>query len=643
MNRRWLGSALSVAIVLAGCTSHTPTQKSGHVTWPFPRGGVVYVAILAGGIGQSGPGSALDPSREYQAEPWEILRCCLVRTLYQYTGRPTEQGGAELHPDLATGPPQLSADGLTWAIHIRAGLHYAPPLQHQEIVAQDFVTALKRVARVTGQDGGDYASYYSIIRGFDAYAAGRADAISGVSTPDPHTLVFSLTARAGDFADRFSLAATAPIPTVASAPGEFGVATGHDRGYGSYLIASGPYMLRGSEALRPDVPPKQQKPAAGFLPGADTIELVRNPSWDTGTDQLRPAYPDRIRIRIFPIPEGPLVALHGVYKALDDGSVDVLAYVGPYDEDYFDQYRRYRADPSLGRTLVLPRDATRYASMNIAEPPFDDLHVRKAANYVADKNAYLAVLGGPLAGSPATHIVLDSLEENQLVNYDPYRSDSPAQALSLAKSEMRLSKYDTDHNGRCDAKLCRSVLALSWPVYDPIRIRAARSVVRDLALIGIHVRLRPLEDSTNFYDRLADPAGAVPLGIAAFWAHDYLNASGSVVPLFAGPGVSDALTGSGPCCNFSLVGARPASLQHWGYPVRRVPSVDDRINECLSLFGRPQTVCWTALDQYLTEVVVPWIPLINENSVHFIPARVRSISYDQFTACPSLDRIVMKR
>jgi ABC-type transport system substrate-binding protein len=173
----------------------------------------------------------MDPSREYSAEAWEIFRCCLVRTLYNYNGKPTNEGGSELRPDLATGPPSVSADGTTWTFHIKAGIHYAPPLATQEIVAADFVTALKRTARVTLQDGGDYSQYFYVIQGYEKYATKQADTISGVATPDAHTLVVTLTERTGDLADRFVLAATAPIPTLASAPdAPFGVATGHDAG-----------------------------------------------------------------------------------------------------------------------------------------------------------------------------------------------------------------------------------------------------------------------------------------------------------------------------------------------------------------------------------------------------------------------------
>jgi peptide/nickel transport system substrate-binding protein len=633
---RW-GLVLLAAAVVTACSSKAGSSKSG-VALQYPRGGVVKVGLVELRLGESGPGEPeLDPSREYVAEAFELFRCCLLRTLYQYSGQPTSEGGAQLRPDLATAPPELSADGLTWTVHLRRGMHYAPPLQDQEIVAQDFVTALKRTAKVTKEDF-TYAAYYSIIQGFDAYASGMADAISGIATPDSHTLVFTLTVPAGDFADRLALAASAPIPTVASSPGVFGVATGHDNGYGHYLVASGPYMLEGSSALTPGAPVGRQKPAAGFLPEARALRLVRNPSWDPTTDDLRPAYPDRIEVRIFP-------TVGDARAGLDRGTVDVVMYGGRLGEVDRDQYRRYQADPSLGRALVHPRGATRWASMNLAQPPFDDVHLRKAANYVVDKKAYINMIGGPVAGSPATHVIPDSLEQNQLVSYDPYRAGSPEEALVLAKREMRQSKYDHDGDGVCDAAVCRHVDALAFPSDDGNAIKADRSLAHDLALIGIQVDLEPVDGKT-FFERVQDPTARVPLGLAPAWAHDFLNASNFMTPLFAGPDVSPKFTvpglTRGQCCNFSLVGASPASLRGWGYPVTHVPSADARINHCLRLVGRSQTQCWTALDQYLTQVVVPWIPLYNENTLTIVPARVVSVSLDEFTAEPSLDRVVMK-
>src|SRR4029453_6428059 len=101
----------------------------------------------------------------------------------------------------------------------------------------------------------------------------------------------------GRLAYRFWLPATSPIPE--------GAADGHDKDYTGFFAASGPYMIEGSEELHPSAPPKEQKPAAGWMPprpgkgGPATdgsLVLVKNPSWDPQSDRLRAAYADRIEI-----------------------------------------------------------------------------------------------------------------------------------------------------------------------------------------------------------------------------------------------------------------------------------------------------------------------------------------------------------
>jgi ABC-type oligopeptide transport system substrate-binding subunit len=47
--------------------------------------------------------------------------------------------------------------------------------------------------------------------------------------------------------------------------------------------------------------------------------------------------------------------------------------------------------------------------MNLTQPPFDDIHVRKAMNWVMDKHALVQAWGGPTIGKVAHHIVPDTL------------------------------------------------------------------------------------------------------------------------------------------------------------------------------------------------------------------------------------------
>src|SRR5713101_4860212 len=85
---------------------------------------------------------AFDPQEIRYPDAFEFFRCCLLRTLLSYNGRPTGRGGTLLRPDLATSLPTVSADGLTWTFRLKHGLHYAPPLQKTEIVVQDVIRAV---------------------------------------------------------------------------------------------------------------------------------------------------------------------------------------------------------------------------------------------------------------------------------------------------------------------------------------------------------------------------------------------------------------------------------------------------------------------------------------------------------------------
>jgi ABC-type transport system substrate-binding protein len=184
----------------------------------------------------------------------------------------------------------VSSDGLTWTFHLQAGIRYAPPLQNVEIKAQDFVRALEREARLGTPAAGGYSSYFSVIQGFDAFAQKQAGSISGLQAPDDHTLRVQLSQPASDLGFRLALPATAPIPPdPANLSAEFGAAEGHDAGYGRFLVASGPYKVEGSEHIDPSSPIGEQAPVSGFVPGT-SLTLVRSPSWNRSTDDLREAY-----------------------------------------------------------------------------------------------------------------------------------------------------------------------------------------------------------------------------------------------------------------------------------------------------------------------------------------------------------------
>jgi peptide/nickel transport system substrate-binding protein len=613
-----------VVVLLAGCTSTGPKPKpSGSLAGPH-RGGTLRVGYPASVIAPLVDTVGLDPQVDYFFDSWELFRCCLLRTLLGHRGRPTRDGGAVLRPDLATAMPEISSDSLTWTFHIRSGLHYAPPLQNVEITAGDFIRALQREAqpKIGGQG---YSFYYSIIAGFDDYGAGRAASIAGLEAPDPHTLRVHLSHPAGDLGDLFALAATAPIPpNTADASPPFGVAEGHDGDYGKFLVSSGPYMLDGSPLLDFTKPPQEQVPVAGYVP-KKSIVLVRNPSWVPATDPLRPAYVDRIEIRLGGSPDDDV-------RQIDQGMLDLTINGGPPIQAPLDAIHTYQNDPSKGTVDTEPRDFIRYVSMNLALPPFDDIHVRKAVNYVVDKQALIDARGGSLEGNVINHVSLDSLENNLLLDYDPYPSPGNHGAVAAAKAEMAMSQYDRNHDGICDAPVCRHVLALSFP---PPWVAVSKSIARDLRQIGIDLDVQ-VQDPGKVFASIGDPKSKVPLALNVAWGRDILNASNYFEPLF-----DSSQIGNPAGANYSLLGASSAQLRRWGYAVRQVPNVDGRIDACLSEVGQTQLQCWSGLDQYLMENVVPWVPYVSENHVQLVPSRITHYSYDQSAGLPALEQIAL--
>jgi len=561
---------------------------------------------------------AFDPTRSYYSVTWQYYRCCLLRTMMSFNGRPTEEGGAVARPDLAAAEPEVSADGLTWTFSIKPGINYAPPFDDVAITANDFITALKRTANPKTSVGG-YSFYYNVIEGFEDYAEGKADEISGLTAVDDQTLEVTLTAPAGDLPYRFTMPATAPIPPLDG--GEFGVATGHDKDYGRFLVASGPYMFKGSEALDFSLPANEQEPVAGYVPGR-SIELVRNPSWSADTDELRLAYPDEIVTEIGGDNDD-------LYNKVEQGAIDLVVdgVVPP------EKLRAYQTDPDLqNRLKVYSADGVYYVSFNLAMPPFDDIHVRKAFNWIFDKEGFRQLRGGESTGDLAGHNIINSVTGNINVEYDPYATPNGAGDLERAQEEMALSKYDSDGDGVCDDPSCEGILTMT-DREDPYPKQAAL-MQQFLEPIGISLDVKELE-RTVMYNKCNDLNEQVALCAGPGWFKDYADGYTFGNPLFTSDGLWES------CCNYSGLGASADQLSEWGYDATEIPSVDDKAAECTAATGDARIQCWAELDQQLMEEVVPWVPYLFFNQVDLLSPNLTNYSFDQSAGLAAFDQLAL--
>lgn len=601
----------AVLVVISSACPGSPGIRSSRVR----RGGTLRVASVVD------PSAALDPAHAYDGFSFELFRCCLVRTLFSTNGRELENGGSELRPDIAEELPEVSEDGLTWTIRLRQGLRYAPPFDDVEITAPDIVRALERVADPRASVGG-YRFYYTVIDGFDEFGHGKTASISGLSTPDPHTLRVELTSPTGDLGWRLALPATSPIPPNRADP--LGAAQGHGADYGRFLVASGPYMFEGADQIDYSVTADDRVPAAGNVPGR-SIVLVRNPSWNPATDANRKAYADRIEITIGGDP-------FDLYTKLGVGLLDYVLAFPPRGV-----LRDYASDPELRSRLHRnPVNATSYTSLNLAVPPFDDVHVRRAVNWVFDKAGSILLAGGELLGTPAGHIFPDGLLDGVLEDYAPYATPGDHGDVDRARQEMTQSKYDTNRDGICDLPACTGVLALT--VSEGPESTQAQLWRENLSELGIELDIKVL-GSAAMFAKCNDLAERIAICLSLGWSQDYPDPYTFGPPLFGGQEFGALYPG---CCNFSALGAASEQLEQWGYEVTSVPSVDGELTECIQIEeAADRTECWAAFDRLLMEEIVPWVPRRFPVSNEMVSARVTAYSFDAFASLVAFDRLAI--
>jgi peptide/nickel transport system substrate-binding protein len=595
-------AAVVLAALVAACGGGDKQTKETDM---IPRGGTLRVGTVENSL------TTIDPAKiDFAPEISELQRCCLLRTLVNYRGGTTEEGGSVLRPDLAVALPKVSEDGLTYTFRLKPGIRYAPPYEHVTIRAQDIVRAVEYALRLNSA-----YLFLLVIEGAREFQSGKADTVAGVETPDDRTLVVHLAERVGDLAERFSFPITAPVPP--------GTDVG-DKQIGRVPVSSGPYMLAGSENFDFSRAPNKRRLLSGYVFGK-RITLVRNPAWRN--DPLRAAYVNRIVLTVESTP-------NNAAAKVDQGRLDVaIGQLLPTTE----QLERYSADPALEKRLFSHvGNVVRYISLNVAVPPFDDVHVRKAVNLAMDKQALRRTARGGLGGRIAGHLAPDALLNNLLLDYDPYETPGGRGDLEAAQEEMAKSRYDRDRDGVCDAPACNGLLA---PVRnDEPSIARLGGVVRDnLRQIGIKLDVKAFDPDT-YFGEASLPQSRVPLIPALGWGADTLNGAGVFPSLFYGPLVGPAGLGG------SLVGASPQQLRKWKYTVTNVPNVDGKIEECLRLTAGAQIQCWAETDQLLMEKVVPWVPYLFDGITQAVSKRVSRFTFSQsgYVLMPAFDQIALK-
>jgi len=93
-------------------------------------------------------------------------------------------------PDIATGPPQVSSDGLTYTYKLKQNVKFS---NGDPVKADDFVFSWNRAAAMQG----DYATLLNVVAGYDDVANGKATEMTGLKKIDDYSFSATLSAPAG--------------------------------------------------------------------------------------------------------------------------------------------------------------------------------------------------------------------------------------------------------------------------------------------------------------------------------------------------------------------------------------------------------------------------------------------------------------
>jgi YVTN family beta-propeller protein len=302
--------------------------------------------------------------------------------------------GGQLVPDLAVAFPQATNGGRTYTFRLRPGIRYSNghPLQ-----AADFRRALQRQFLV----GKDVLYYGAIVGASECVTKPtRCDLSRGIDTDNRSaTVTFHLLGPDPDFLYALALPYAYGVPADTPA-----------RDVGSHPIpATGPYMVGSSDRMH--------------------LTLVRNPYFHEWSRAAQPdGYADKILVTTAPKAEQVHAAEHG--------ELDIAFDVPP-------KLQREARTRYASQLHENPLYGVTYVMLNTRVAPFDDVRVRQAVSYAADRAAAVRISARAVGADPTCQILPPAFP-----GYEPYcpytaRGRSPWSAPDLARARRLVAASGT--------------------------------------------------------------------------------------------------------------------------------------------------------------------------------------------------------
>lgn len=551
---RWSVLVAVLGVVVAGCgggggggnasgTKATANVLAGLKPQPGKRGGSV--TLLS-----STDVDYLDPGHTYYTVGYTILYAT-QRPLYS-----VKPGDANPTPDLASGPPQISPDEKTITVKLRSGVKFSPPV-NREVTSKDVKYAFERA--FTSNVSNEYTTYFADIVGAPA-KPGKFKTISGIQTPDDHTLVIHLSRPSG-----VGVAAALDMPITVPVPEEY--ARKFDQknpsAYNTHVVFTGPYMVKNDA----------QGNLTGYHPNT-SIQLVRNPNWDAKTD-YKPAYLDSILMKTnaSDLDIAARQTLQGSHFITEDPPpANVLKTA----------VTRYK-----GQYVTIPSGGFRWMPLNTTIKPFNNINVRKAVVAAFDRNAVRQARGGPFVGDIATHFIPPGIEGFDQAGgfkgppYDFLRN--PNGDMALATQYMKKAGYPS---GKYTGKQTYTI------VTENVNPGKAQATVEQaqLAKLGFKVDVRTVSQATMYTGFCQVPSKKLLSCGDAAWFKDYNDPQSMLEPTFEG----SAIQPTGGNNNLAMLND---------------PKIDAAMTRAATLRGNARLTAWGDIDKMIV-ADAPAVPLV---------------------------------
>jgi len=535
-----LAIAVASATALAACSSSSTTSSGnggtpGGSTKPALAAG--FQAVNPGGTPKSGGTLNLvgvsdvdhmDYSTGYYTTDYQVLRFTL-RQLYSWAAIPGNNTTPV--PDLATGAPVVTNNGLKESITLRSGLMWnSTPAR--PVTADDVVRGIKRACNNSAVNFGGMADFEATIQGLSKFCAGYPAAgatnaavmkhyvettpVSGISTSG-NTITFTLTQAAPWLIGAMTLPPFSAVPIEAEdgLPGSPAVY--------NHMLSDGPYAI------------------SSYVP-KNHIAFVRNPTWQASTDPLRKAYVDKINV-------DETGSQTTIYQQMSTGSASLGGS--------WDSLPPPAADAQLGALITSGShlanlgdtfSSNPYVLWNTVSPnnnkALGNVSVRQALNYLIDRSQLQKSLGGAATNPALTHILPPGTDGAQDLppGYDPYPYNT-----AKGKSMLAAAGFTASHP---------LVLKLLYRSDSQGQTKIFENLQNQFAQLGV-VQLQGVPtNQSDFYGKYlmvpSTPSAPAPAYKGAFdiaiagWGPDWYGNSAVTWfnPLFSAPGGYPANGGS---------------------------------------------------------------------------------------------------